>query len=89
MVTIEFFSGDPPCASCVKLIKLADEIEQKYRDQIKVFKYSGKDGTAKFHEYGLECVPAVVVNGFIRIEGICPSRKLLEKAIAEMRLWTG
>lgn len=89
MITVEFFSGDPPCSSCVELIKLADEFEQKYAGKIQVLKYIGTAGTTRFRELGLECVPAVVINGIIRIEGICPSRKLLENALAETGLWKG
>jgi len=87
LITVEFFSGEPPCSSCVELIKLADEFEQKYAGKIRVVKHIGTAGAARFRELGLECVPAIVINGSIRIEGICPSRRLLENALTEMGQW--
>ena len=47
----------------------------------------GEEATQKFEEYGLFCVPAVVVNETIRIEGMCPSRATLNNALREGGLW--
>jgi hypothetical protein len=38
---------------------------------------------AKFQEYKMLCVPAVVVNEVIKIEGICPTRRTLDSALRE------
>lgn len=81
MIRMEVFSGEPPCPSCVAILSLADDCAQIYRGKIELIKYIGQKGMAKFQEYKLGCVPAVVVNGKIRIEGICPSRQTLEKAL--------
>jgi hypothetical protein len=86
MVRMEFFSGDPPCSSCVAILDLADEYAEKYRGRVDVVKYIGHAGMAKFQEYKLGCVPAVVINGKIRIEGICPSHRTLENALKEVGL---
>ena len=45
--------------------------------------YKGTEGMQKFEEYKLFCVPAAVVNGSIRIEGMCPSEATLNNALRE------
>ena len=80
-VKMEVFSGDPPCSSCTELLKLADEYQKKYKDNLEVIKLIGKEATVKFNEYGLGCTPATVINNSIRIEGICPSRDTLDNAL--------
>ena len=83
MVRMEVFSGDPPCPGCAALLALADEYTDKYRGRVEVVKLIGQQAMAKFQEYGLVCVPAVVINEKIRIEGICPSRATLDNALRE------
>ena len=83
MVRMEVFSGDPPCPGCVAILALADEFAKKYKGKIEVIKLIGQEATAKFEEYKLSCVPAVVINEKIRIEGICPSRTTLANALRE------
>ncbi len=80
---MEVFSGDPPCPSCLAVLNLAAEYAQKYSGKVEVILYTGQKGMAKFHEYKLGCVPAIVVNEKIRIEGICPSCRTLEEALKE------
>lgn len=83
MIKMEFFSGEPPCSSCVAILGLADECTTKYGGRVEVTKHIGQEGMAKFQEYKLGCVPAIVINGRIRIEGICPSWQTLENALKE------
>jgi predicted DsbA family dithiol-disulfide isomerase len=84
MVTLEVFSGDPPCPGCVAIIALAKRVKAKCSDdELQLTIYSGEEAMAKFDEYGLFCVPAAVVNGSIRIEGICPSEATLNNALRE------
>ena len=83
MVRMEVFSGDPPCPGCVAILALADEFAKKYKGKLEVVKLIGEEATAKFEEYKLGCVPAVVINEKIRIEGICPSRTTLGNALRE------
>ncbi len=83
MVKMEVFSGDPPCPGCVAILTLADEFAEKYQGRVEVIKHIGEAGLPRFHEYKMVCVPAVVVNGTIKIEGICPSRQTLENALKE------
>ena len=85
-VKMEVFSGDPPCPGCVAILALADEYAKKYEGKLEVIKLIGQEAMAKFEEYKLGCVPAVVVNEKIRIEGICPSRTTLDTALREGRL---
>ena len=82
-VKMEVFSGDPACPGCVAILALADEFAKKYKGKLEVIKLIGQEATAKFEEYKLGCVPAVVINEKIRIEGICPSRSTLANALRE------
>ena len=82
-VKMEVFSGDPPCPGCVAILALADEFAGKYKGKLEVIKLIGEEAIAKFEEYKLGCVPAVVINEKIRIEGICPSRSTLANALRE------
>ena len=88
MVKMEVFSGGPYCAGCVSILELADEFAEKYKGKLEVVKFIGDEATSKFEEYKLGCVPAVVINKKIRIEGICPSRDTLDNALREAGLWT-
>ncbi len=83
MVKLEVFSGNPPCPGCVALVELAQRIVPKYEDEMELAVYVGEEGMEKFEEYQLFCVPAVVVNGSIRIEGMCPSEATLNNALRE------
>jgi len=83
VVKMEVFSGDPPCPGCIAILALADEYAKKYKGKLDIVKLIGEQAVAKFEEYKLGCVPAVVINEKIRIEGICPSRKTLDNALRE------
>lgn len=82
-VKMEVLSGDPPCPGCVAILALADEYAKKYKGRLEVIKLIGQEAVARFEEYKLGCVPAVVINEKIRIEGICPSRTTLDTALRE------
>jgi predicted DsbA family dithiol-disulfide isomerase len=82
-IKMEVFSGDPPCPGCVAILKLADEFAAEYPGRVEVIKLTGEDALPKFEEYHLTCVPAVVVNEKIKIEGICPSRATVLNALRE------
>ncbi len=83
MVKLEVFSGDPPCPGCVAIISMAETIAQKYEGELELIVLKGADAMEKFDEYKLFCVPAAVVNGSIRIEGMCPSEATLNNALRE------
>ena len=82
-VKMEMLSGDPPCPGCLAILELADEFALKYKEKLDVTKLIGEEAIAKFEEYKIGCVPAIVINGKIRIEGICPSRNTLANALRE------
>ena len=82
-VIMEVFSGDPPCPGCLAILALADEFAEKHKGELEVIKLVGEEATTKFEEYKLGCVPAIVINEKIRIEGICPSRITLANALRE------
>ena len=83
MVKLEVFSGDPPCPGCVAIIDLAEKVCAEYAGEIELSVQSGQEALEKFTEYQLFCVPAVVVNGSIRIEGMCPSEATIKSALRE------
>jgi hypothetical protein len=83
VVQLEVFSGDPPCPGCVALVDLAKRVAAQYEDELALNVYIGAEGMEKFEEYRLFCVPAAVVNGTIRIEGMCPSEATLNNALRE------
>jgi len=83
MVRLEVFSGDPPCPGCVAIINLAQKVASKYEDELELTILEGAEGLEKFEAYQLFCVPAAVVNGSIRIEGMCPSEATLNNALRE------
>ena len=87
MVTMEVFSGGSLCSGCVDILELADKYAERYKDKLKVVRFIGDEATSRFREYKLGCVPAVVINKTIRIEGICPSETTLDNALREAGLW--
>jgi len=87
MVTMEVFSGGSLCSGCAAILELADKYEQRHKDGLKIVRFIGDNATSRFGEYGLGCVPAVVINKTIRIEGICPSEETLDNALREAGLW--
>ena len=87
MVTMEVFSGGPFCSGCVSILEFAEEYAEKYSGKLEVIQFVGDEATSRFGQYGLGCVPAVVINKTIRIEGICPSRNTLDNALREAGLW--
>ncbi|MFZ5650455.1 MAG: thioredoxin family protein [Bacillota bacterium] len=82
-VRMEVFSGDPPCPGCMEIMKLCQAVAEEYGAEIEFIRYVGQESLEKFNEYNLFCVPAVVVNGFIKIEGMVPSRSTLLTALRE------
>ena len=83
MVNLEVFIGDPPCPGCVAIIELAEKVATKYTGELSLVVLRGGEAMEKFTQYGLFCVPAAVVNGDIRIEGMCPSEATLNNALRE------
>ena len=83
MVKLEVFSGDPPCPGCVAIIDLAQRVAARYPGELELTVLKGQEAMAKFEEYKLFCVPAAVVNGSIRIEGMCPDEGTLNNALRE------
>jgi hypothetical protein len=83
VVVLEVFSGDPPCPGCVAIIGLAQRVAARYEGELELKVLKGEEAMAKFEEYRLFCVPAAVVNGTIRIEGMCPSEATLNNALRE------
>ena len=67
---------------------MADRYAEKYpAEELTVKKYVGKEALAKYAEYDLSCVPAVVINGVIKIEGTAPDAGTMNNALREGGLW--
>jgi len=87
-VLMEVFSGDPSCPGCVAVLGMADRYTEKYpAEELTVEKFVGKEALAKYEEYNLSCVPAVVINGVIKIEGTAPDEGTMNNALREGGLW--
>lgn len=82
-VRMEVFSGDPPCPGCIEIIRLCESVAGEYGPEVDFTVYKGEAGLEKFTQYKMFCVPAVVVNGYIKIEGVVPSRPTLLTALRE------
>jgi len=78
---VEVFTSQPPCSGGRLLLKLIEGIKEEYKDKIEVEVYRGICGTLK--EYQIEASPAVVIDGDIRIIGVCPSKQTLKEALRE------
>ena len=84
MAKLETFTAEPPCPGCSKLLELADIIKEEYGDKLDVVKHIGP--CDEFDNYELTVVPAVVVDGRIKIMGVCPSKKTIKAALWEAGL---
>ena len=82
-VQLEAFIGEPPCPGCQELERLCAELKVSLVEQVHCVLYKGIGGKERMAELCLKVVPALVVEGLIRIEGICPSRETLFKALKE------
>lgn len=84
MVKLEILSGSPPCPGCVAIIELARRISSRYSaDELELSIYEGEKALPLFEQYRIDCVPAAIINGTIRIEGMCPSEATLNNALRE------
>lgn len=83
MVKLEVFSGDPPCPGCVAIIDLAERVAARYPGEVELSILKGQEAMEQFEAYKLICVPAAVINGSIRIEGMCPSEATLNNGLRE------
>lgn len=83
MVKVEFFTAEPPCAGCVDLLKMADEVAKVYGGKVEVIKHIGP--SEEFERYGLTLVPAVVFEeGRIMLVGLCPDMETIAASLREL-----
>jgi len=80
---VEIFLSVPSCSGGRMLLKRVEEIQKEYKD-IEVITYKGR--TEEFKRYNLTSAPAVVIDGFVKIMGVCPSKKTLIGALKEAGL---
>lgn len=67
---------------CVVILAMGARYAEKYSaDELTVKKYMGKDALDKYAEYNLSCVPAVVINGMIKMEGTASDEGTMDKAL--------
>jgi hypothetical protein len=83
VVKVEVFTAEPPCAGCVKLLEMADEIAKTYGKKVNVIKHIGP--SEEFNKYKLTLVPAVVIEeGKIMLMGVCPDKETFIAALKEV-----
>ena len=85
-IKIEAFIGQPPCPGCQELELLCADLKGALGEQVQCVLRKGVAGRERMAELGLKVVPAVVIGNLIRIEGICPSRETLWRALKEFGL---
>jgi hypothetical protein len=85
-VQLEAFIGEPPCPGCQELEQLCAELKVSLGEQVDLILHRGIAGRERMADLGLQVVPAVVIERLVRIEGICPSRETLWKALREFGL---
>jgi hypothetical protein len=85
-VRIEAFIGHPPCPGCQELEALCLEMERDLGERLALNLYRGRAAQTRFEELGLKVVPAIVIENMIKIEGVCPSKETLRKALKEVGL---
>lgn len=78
---VEVFVSEPSCSGGRLLLKLVDEIKQKYGEKLNVAVHKGKSEESE--RYGIKKSPAIVIDQDIRLVGLCPSRETLEEALRE------
>lgn len=83
---MEAFVGQPPCPGCRELEVLCREMQDHFGDRLECLLFRGAEGTGRMETWGLKIVPAMIVEGLIRIEGVCPSRETFLKALEEVGL---
>jgi len=83
VIKVEFFTAEPPCAGCVDLLTLADEVAKTYGKKAQVIRHTGV--CPEFEKYGLTMVPAVVFEeGRILLMGVCPDMETLTACFMEL-----
>ena len=80
-VKIEAFLSVPPCSGGINLQRLLKEIEEEFGEKVEISIYRGPH--ALFDKYNLSSAPAVVIEGFIKFVGLCPSKESLITALRE------
>jgi hypothetical protein len=83
-IKIEAFVGQPPCPGCQELERLCREMQDRFGDRLECLLYQGAAGMGRMEALGLKIVPALVIEGLIRIEGICPTRETFFKGLEEV-----
>lgn len=58
-------------------------MSRRLGERIECRLYAGAEGRERMGVRGLKVVPALVIEGLIRIEGVCPSRDTFLKALRE------
>jgi len=80
-VKVEVFTSEPPCSGGRLLLKLINKIKEEYKDKIEVEIYRGVN--PKLSQYQIAASPAIVIDGDIRIIGVCPSEETFKEALRE------
>jgi hypothetical protein len=83
-VRIEAFLSKSTCSNSANLNKLLKEIQEEFGEKVEIVTYQGQNEI--FDQYNLTALPAVVVEGLVKIVGFCPSKESLISALKEVGL---
>lgn len=85
-IKVEAYVGQPPCPGCRELEALCHEMQDRFGGALDLHIFKGVEGKGRMEAHGLKIVPALIFEGLIRIEGVCPSRETFLKALNEFGL---
>uniref|UniRef100_A0A7C2P0T3 Thioredoxin-like fold domain-containing protein n=1 Tax=candidate division WOR-3 bacterium TaxID=2052148 RepID=A0A7C2P0T3_UNCW3 len=81
-IKIEAFLGEGEKGTRLK--KLLMELKEELKEAIDLQMYEKENEI--FHSYGLKATPALVIEGLVKIQGICPSKETILKGLKEVGL---
>ena len=81
---MEAFLPIPSCAGGVNLSNLLKEIEAEFGDKVEITIHHGRHEL--FEKHNLAAAPAVIVGGWVKIAGVCPSKVSLVAALRKAGL---
>jgi len=84
MIKVEVFASEPPCSGGRLLLKLIDRVRSDFEDKAEFIVHKGVNEATE--AYGLATTPAIIIDGDIRIIGVCPSEETLRNAFFEAGL---
>jgi thioredoxin-related protein len=67
-----------------RLKRLLMEVKEELEETVELSMY--EEENELFHSYGLRATPAIVIEGLVKIQGICPSKETVLRGLKEVGL---